>query len=379
MLRRYSAVMIDSALVIAGGLYSAQLASLALAYVKCRAQTPRARTRGGVTLVRPVSGLEPHIEATLASSFMQDHPNYEVIFCVAREDDPVVALVRALMSRHPQVAACLLVGDQRISPNPKLNNMAKAWPAARRELVVFADSNVLLPRDYCERIEDAFAASNADIVSSPPVGDLAGNFWSEVECAMLNVHAARWQFAASALGVDFAQGKTIAFRRRSFGADLMSELAREPAEDAAATKLARERGLKLAVLAPPFVHPVGGRSLAQVWGRHVRWARLRRVTFPAMFSLEAACGLFPALVAFLLSATAADAPAWAALLLALGLWYGPEYLLARALGWRCNAWFLPASLARDALLPAFYVAAWTSGKFEWRGHSMDGAAKAPAR
>lgn len=195
---------------------------------------------------------------------------------------------------------------------------------------------------------------------------------------MLNTHAARWQIAAAAAGLGFAQGKTLAFRRTSFGPDLMNELAREPAEDAAATKLARASGLTLAVLAPPFVHPVGARTAHSFWSRHVRWARLRRVTFPAIFALEAGCGGFPALAALLLSPAASALPLALLPVLWLGVWYGAEYALARALGWRTNLWFVPACIVRDAFLPAFYVAAWTSGKFEWRGHAMDGAAKLPA-
>ena len=51
-----------------------------------------------------------------------DYPRYELIFCVASAADPVVALVRSLIAEHPDVPARILVGDERISANPKLNN-----------------------------------------------------------------------------------------------------------------------------------------------------------------------------------------------------------------------------------------------------------------
>lgn len=328
-----------------------------------------------VSLVRPICGLEFHIEETLGSSFAQTYPDCEIIFCAARADDPAADLVRRLIELHPGVNARLLVGDDRISQNPKLNNMAKGWTNSSGEIVIFADSNLLLPPHYCAAVANAFAGGNPAVVSSPAVGDYAASFWGEVECAMLNTHAARWQFAASAIGMDFAQGKTLAFRRSAFGSDLMAELAREPAEDAAATKIARSMGQGLAVLAPPFVHPVGRRSMQTFWSRHVRWARLRRATFPAVFALEAACGLFPALLAIALSPSVPfDRLPHVALCVAL-LWYGCEYALARSLGWRTTMLFAPACLARDAMLPAFYVAAWMSGRFEWRGNAMSSAAK----
>ncbi len=229
--------------------------------------------------------------------------------------------------------------------------MAKAWGLATGDLVIFADSNLFLPPDYCSRIAAARHASGAILVTSPPVGDRAqGLFWrgrvrhAQHACCSL-------AFAASEIGYDFAQGKTLAFVRKAFGPDLMSRLASEPAEDAAATKLVRAESGKLHVFAPAFIHPVGYRSMSAFWARHVRWARLRRSTFPFVFALEAGCGVFPALFAFLLSPTLAAAPLAVVVVGTVGLWHGAEFILARQLRWRSNWAFFPACLVRDAFLP----------------------------
>ncbi len=34
------------------------------------------------------------------------------------------------MARHPEIKASLLIGDDRVSANPKLNNCVKGWRAA---------------------------------------------------------------------------------------------------------------------------------------------------------------------------------------------------------------------------------------------------------
>ncbi|MFN3889270.1 MAG: glycosyltransferase [Beijerinckiaceae bacterium] len=371
--------MVDFALAIAGGLFTAHIASLAFAWRKCRTRAPsRVEPQPRVSLVRPMCGLDYQVEQTLLSSFRQDYCNLEVIFCAARPDDPAAGIARRLIDTHPEVDASLLIGETRLSQNPKLNNMAKAWPQATGDIVVFADSNLLLPPDYCASVAAAFNDASVAVVSAPPVGDHAESFFGEVECAMLNTHAARWQFAASAIGMNFAQGKTLAFRRSAFGDDLMSELASEPAEDAAATKIVRRMGGALRVLAPPYIHPVGSRSLTAFWSRHIRWARLRRVTFPLVFAFEAACGAVPALVALALSPAIPTAALPLALFAAIGAWYGCEYALAKAVGWRTNMWFPLACLFRDAMLPVFYVGAWLSARFEWRGHAMDSAVKQAA-
>ncbi len=338
-----------------------------------RVRNSRARPR--VSLIRPVCGLEFDIEATLRSSFSQDYPNYEIWFCASRADDPAASLVQRLIDAHPHVSAHLLIGDTYLSQNPKLNNMAKGWTASTGELVIFADSNLYLRPEYCASVADAFADGKAVVVSSPPIGAKAESIFGEVECAMLNTHAARWQFAASQVGICFAQGKTLAFRRSAFGADLMRELAKEPAEDAATTKIVKNMGAALHILAPPYEHPVGPRTARAFWSRHVRWARLRRATFPAVFLFEAASGIFPVLALVALSPAIAKEQLALVLLATILAWYSAEYALARALGWRTNAFFLPACLVRDAALPAFYVAAWMSASFEWRGHAVDCAIK----
>ena len=55
----------------------------------------------GVSLVRPVCGLENHIEDTLRSAFDLDYPRYEIIFCAAAASDSALPLVRRLIADHP--------------------------------------------------------------------------------------------------------------------------------------------------------------------------------------------------------------------------------------------------------------------------------------
>ncbi|HEY4821714.1 MAG TPA: glycosyltransferase, partial [Xanthobacteraceae bacterium] len=100
----------------------------------------------GVSLVRPICGLENHIEDTLRSAFHLDYPRYEIIFCAAAANDSALPLVRRLIADHPHVPARLLIGNEAISENPKLNNVCKSWQAAAYDRIVMADSNVLMPR-----------------------------------------------------------------------------------------------------------------------------------------------------------------------------------------------------------------------------------------
>src|SRR5690348_10769369 len=56
-----------------------------------------------VSLLKPLCGLEPNLEANLESFFRQDYPQFEIIFGARHGDDPALQLVRTLARRHPEV------------------------------------------------------------------------------------------------------------------------------------------------------------------------------------------------------------------------------------------------------------------------------------
>ena len=119
------------------------LATLVIAFARCRpAGSPCARDPSlpPVTVVRPLCGVETFSRETLAASFALDYPSLELIFCVAGPNDAIVPMVREAIAAHPDVPARLLVGDDVISINPKLNNMVKGWREATHERLVFIDS-----------------------------------------------------------------------------------------------------------------------------------------------------------------------------------------------------------------------------------------------
>src|SRR5580704_14491256 len=172
-----------------------QLLSTAIAAVRCRARSghlPPQTDAPPVTIVRPVCGVDNFERETLGSSFGLDYPDYRVIYCAARADDPATALVRELIAAHPEQAAELLIGDDRFGPNPKLNNTVKGFDAARTDWIIMADSNVLMPRDYIQRLFERWQ-SNSGAVVSVPIAARPENFWAELECAFLSTLQARWE------------------------------------------------------------------------------------------------------------------------------------------------------------------------------------------
>ena len=349
------------------------LASVATAIVRCKPaqrEIPAPADAEAISVVIPVCGLDNYAEDTLRTAFRLDYPRYELIFCAARAEDAALPVIRRLMADHRWIDARILVGDERISENPKLNNVFKGWREARHAWIVMPDSNVLMPRDYLQRLLSHFE-SDTGLVCSPPLGCLPDGFWAELECAFLNNYQARWQYFADSLGMGFAQGKTMLWRREHLErAGGIRALGREAAEDAASTKIVRRMGLRVQLVEPPVRQPLGLRSAQDVWKRQRRWARLRRASFPLYFAPEILSGALAPLVALVFVAVQFDTPPLAPAVLFAMLWYGAEMFLLVKANWHVSRHSLVCAVLRDLMLPLLYINAWGGSRFEWRGNDM---------
>jgi ceramide glucosyltransferase len=227
-----------------------------------------------------------------------------------------------------------------------------------------------MPRDYIQRL---FAQWRDDtgIVSSPPVGCAPDGFFAEVECAFLNGYQIRWQYLADTIGMGFAQGKTMLWRKADLEkAGGIRELGRTAAEDAASTKIVRAMGLRVRLVEPPVRQPLGKREALAVWHRQRRWARLRRASFPLCFAPEILTTSLVPLTAAAGAAMYAGVYPFAALIAVAILWYGSEAVLAAACGWPLSHRTIPAAIVRDLMLPVLWLDAFLGNGFEWRGTPM---------
>lgn len=328
------------------------------------------RQKPPVSIVVPLRGVENFTSLTLLRAFELDWPDYELLFCVADEFDPVIDEVRRTSAAFPAIPAQVLLGDDRISANPKLNNCVKGWRAARHEWVILADSNVLMPKSYIATMMSAWRPDSG-LVCSPPLGSRPAGFWAHVECAFLNGSQGRWQYAAEAIGVGFAQGKSMLWNKpflEDHGG--IRALAAEIAEDAASTKLVRNAGRRVHLVSPPFEQPLGQRHPSEIWSRQTRWARLRRVTFPQYFAPEILTGALPPLLLALTAAAMMEMNLAITAFAVLAIMYVPELLLAALNGWPLSLHTLPAMIARDMIMPVVWARSWIGSAVAWRGNVM---------
>ena len=358
-------------LAAAGALLAAQYVTTVLYLRRIGQPEPKNGSIGQprVSLIRPICGVDAFDSETLASSFHQDYPNYEIIFCAPHESDPSVALVQQLIADHPCVSARLLIGLDKVTGNPKLNNLWKGWNAATSDWICMSDSNLLLPPDYLNRLIATWGPETG-LVSCPAIGTRPYNFGGSLECAFLNSNQLRIQFAADSLGHGFAQGKTLFWNRAMLdAAGGIKALGTHLAEDVTATMIVHAQAKRVSLPQLPFAQPVGSRTLRQVWDRQLRWSRVRRDGFPLIFSGELMNGVTVAALIFgLATVILGRSPVF--ILVYLGVWYAPEIWLMRRAGWPSRWKDLAAMPVRDLLIPALWAATFLRRGIEWRGNVM---------
>lgn len=67
----------------------------------------------GVTIIRPLCGLDNNLYNTLESVMKLDYPKYEVLFALQDEKDEALPVVRMVMEKYPDVAAKVIIGQIR--------------------------------------------------------------------------------------------------------------------------------------------------------------------------------------------------------------------------------------------------------------------------
>jgi len=65
----------------------------------------------GVSILRPLKGLDTNLYENLESTFIQEYPNFEILFSVADENDQALFIVRELITKYPQVKAEIVIGE----------------------------------------------------------------------------------------------------------------------------------------------------------------------------------------------------------------------------------------------------------------------------
>jgi ceramide glucosyltransferase len=171
-----------------------------------------------LTLLKPLHGDEPGLEAHLATFFEQDYPEYEILFCARSAEDPGLETARRVAARYPKIPAkFLFTGGEPDYINAKVASMERMEAEAAYEILVISDSDVRVTPDYLRSVALPFADRRVGAMCCPYRGVAAeGGLWARLEAVGMSVEMTAGVLAARAMeGMQFVLGPTMAFRREA--------------------------------------------------------------------------------------------------------------------------------------------------------------------
>ena len=331
-----------------------------------------------LTLLKPLHGDEPNLEAHLATFFEQDYPGYEILFCARSADDSGLAAARRVAARFPAIPAQFLSTGEPPYINAKAASMELMEAHAAHDILVISDSDVRVAPDYLRSVALPFSDPRVGGitcpyrgVAAPKTGEKTG-IWARLEAVGMSVEMTSGVLVARSLeGMQFTLGPTMAFRRdtiRRMGG--FSVTADYCADDFILGNETFKLGQRVVLSHHPIDHIVINSSFRQSMLHQVRWMKSTRFSRPKGHFGTALTFSMPFGVLALAAAAATHhlslgigLLAWAiatrlALAIAVGNWVVGDH------DWLNLLVLYPI---RDLMGFCFWAASYTSSRIWWRG------------
>lgn len=187
-------------------------------FFRARRQHDREAPRSflpSVSILKPLKGIDPHIRDAFRSHCEQDYPEYELIFGVSDPEDPAIVFVRELQREYPQRRIELVIGSRDLGTNRKVSTLAQMLPAARQDVLIVNDSDILVEPDYLRRVVAPLHDPSVGMVTCLYRGVPAPTLGSKMEALGISTDFIPGVLSARIVegGIHFGLGSTMAFRR----------------------------------------------------------------------------------------------------------------------------------------------------------------------
>jgi len=242
-----------------------------------------------LTLLKPLHGAEPGLDAHLATFFEQDYPEYEILFCARSAEDAGLETARRVAARYPQVPAKFLWTGEPGYINAKVASMEKMEAASAYEILVISDSDVRVTPDYLRAVALPFADDRVGGMCclyrgvAAPRSESGPRLWARLEAVGMSVEMTAGVLAARAMeGMKFVLGPTMAFRRETIrrmgGFKVTAEYC---ADDFVLGNETAKLGQTVVLSHHPIDHIVINSNLLDSLKHQARWMRSTRFSRPA--------------------------------------------------------------------------------------------------
>jgi ceramide glucosyltransferase len=235
-----------------------------------------------VTIFKPVHGMEDQLAANLESFFLQDYPDYEVIFGVRDRDNPAAKIAEETRARYPHIPSRLIVSGPPVWPNAKIFSLDKMIASSSRSYFIISDSDVRVAPDFLRNTIPPLLDPKVGLITCLYRGIPASDFWSWLEALGLSVEMSSGVMVADMVeGMRFALGPAMAVRRDAIDAiGGIAVVADHYADDFELGNRIWAKGFKV-ILSHHIVHNVlTHRSPLRTLGDQLRWMKSTRYSRP---------------------------------------------------------------------------------------------------
>jgi ceramide glucosyltransferase len=278
--------MLGFAGLAAASIY-AILTVLAVLTWRLQRKTGNTLWRPPVTILKPLCGAEPQLYEHLRTFCIQDYPQFQIVFGVRDPADPACAVVRRLKTEFASAAIELVINPQLHGNNLKVSNLINMLPHARHDLLVMADSDAFVCRDYLDAVTAPLMDRSTGLVTCLYRGVPTAGIWSRLGAMYINEWYVPSVLLAWLFGHQgYVSGQTVCLRRDTLLAvGGLPALVNHLADDHRLGELVRALGLKIVLSR----YVVKGEHHEPNWAslnRHeLRWMRTIRVLTPRSFRM----------------------------------------------------------------------------------------------
>ncbi len=321
-----------------------------------------------VSNLKPVRGLDPGAYENFASFCGQDYPEYEILFCVDR-NDPAVPVLEKLVRDFPERAIRLIYGPGCDAINDKVARLARLASEARYETLVISDSDVRVAPDYLRTLVAPLADRAVGAVTCFYAHSQEHTLAEHLQTVgMMSDFYAGILTARQLDGVKFTLGPSIATTRtRLAGFGGYEAIQNQPGDDLLVGRLIAAQGCRVELLSYCVGAVADYHSIADLLHKRLRWMVVMRHMRPwGHLGLIFTQGLFCSLVAIAIHPTLATACAY------LGAYAVLRIIMTSMIGqWglrQKGVWKQMALIPLwDAMAFGIWVASFARSTVRWRG------------
>jgi ceramide glucosyltransferase len=321
-----------------------------------------------ISCLKPIKGLDEDAYENYASFCRQDYPEYEILFCVDK-DDPALPILEKLVHDFPDRNIRLLFGSGRDAINDKVGRLVRLVDEAKHDLLVITDGDVRVRTDYLRTVAHPFRDPKVGGATCLYASTDENRFIEELQSiGMISDFFAGIFVAWQLDGVKFMFGQTMVMTRKAnaaFGTYRVIET--KPADDMLAGRMVAEQGYEVKLL-PYIVKSVADfNSTRELLHKRARWMTVMRLMRPwGHLGLIFTWGLPWSLVAIAvhptLTVASAFLGAYAALRIAMAWTIGVYGMKQKGI-WRK----MPLIPVWDAAAFGIWLASFTRNTIRWRG------------